>query len=82
MMTDELNKENEARYCKKGGAEIPGTDKSKLCIKKKKKRGERIRNVALTIAAVAGSAFLGKEFIKNPSDDTFDNVDGTSDNMD
>ena len=36
----------------------------------------------MTIAAVAGSAFLGKEFIKNPSDDTFDNVDGTSDNMD
>lgn len=74
-MADELKKKNEVRFCKKCGAELPGTEKSKLCINCRRKRGERIRNTAFAIAIAVGSAFLGKEHIRKPIDDSDDNTD-------
>lgn len=80
MMPDELKKENEVHFCKKCGAELPSTEKSKLCINCRRKRGERIRNTVFTIAIAAGSFLLGKEHIRKPIDDSDDNTDEGADN--
>ena len=79
-MHDELKKENGTRFCKKCGTELPGTEKSKLCINCRRKRGERIRNTACAIAIVVGSIFLGKEHIRKPIDDSDVNTDEGVDN--
>ena len=81
-MSDELKKEKDMSFCKKCGAELPGTEKSKLCINCRRKRGERIRNTAFAIAIAVGSAFLGKEHIRKPIDDSDDNTDEGADNKD
>lgn len=80
MTTENINNNNEPRYCKKCGEELPSTEKHRLCINCRRKRGARIRNTAFTLAALFGSAFLGKQFINNSSDISNDDQDEEMDN--
>ena len=72
-MDDGWNKEYEVRLCKKCGIEIPSTDKSKLCINCRRKRGERIKVAIFTALGVgAGAVYFGKGLIKNTNDELND----------
>ncbi len=56
-MSENINKNEEIRYCKKCGVELPGTDKHKLCINCRKKRGGLIRNIVIGVGSI-GSLIL------------------------
>lgn len=78
MMNDGSNEEYVARYCKKCGAELPSTEKKKLCINCRRKRGEKIKN-AITVAAACGLAWIGKDYLKKPTNDLVSNPEGEDD---
>ena len=79
MMTNNTIEEQQPRYCKKCGTEIPSTGKSKLCINCRRRRGEKIRNAVFATCTVIGSIFVGKQVINKPSGDSTTNVDKEDD---
>lgn len=78
-MTNKAIEEQQPRYCKKCGAEIPSTGKSKLCINCRRRRGETIRNAVLATCTLIGSFFIGNHVINKPSGDSTTNVDKEDD---
>ena len=67
-MIENINDNNEPRYCKKCGGELPSTEKHKLCLNCRIKRGNTIRNIALWVISVGGTIALGKQLNKNSDD--------------
>lgn len=76
-MSNHMYEENVPRYCKKCGAELPSTDKSKLCINCRRKKGETIRNAVLTVAAFAGTiaAVISRKELFNDTTPDIDDDD-------